>query len=96
MKREAFGGFMTHQIYDRKKQAYASADCTRRASPEHGMTVALEAETQGVFIKAYNNPGGDVVHEIYRTCGIGEDKDILFAKIVNGELTYIPLEHTEV
>ena len=88
MSREAFGGFVTHQLQDSKSSAYYSAECVRKASPEHGMTVALEAETQGIFIKAYNTPDG-VVHEIYQTTGTEIGKDVLVGALINGKFSWI-------
>lgn len=87
MSHEYFGSFVTHQLFDAKKMAYISGECVRRASPEHGMTVALEAETQGVFIQAMNTPEG-VVHKIYKTCGMREGEDALLAVITNGVVTF--------
>ena len=83
MSREAFGSFVTHQLQNSKSLAYYSSECVRKASPEHGMTVALEAETQGIFIKAYNTPEG-VVHEVYRTTGTQAGDDVLIGKLKNG------------
>ena len=88
MSREAFGSFVTHQLQDSKSLAYYSAECVRKASPDHGMTVALESETQGIFIKAYNTPDG-VVHEVYQTTGTQTGEDVLVGALINGKFSWI-------
>ena len=74
---EWFGSFVDHDAFSTKDMAYYRAECVRRARPENGMTVALEAETQGVLVKARNTSLG-VVHDIYITTGTqpGEDRRI--------------------